>query len=38
MAPGLQITVRIGKLLFFISHAKHILWVLKRTVSMRRFF
>ena len=23
---------------FFISHPKHMLWVLKRTVSMRRFF
>ena len=26
------------KTIFFISHPKHILWVLKRTVSMRRFF
>ena len=26
------------KIIFFISHPKHILWVLKRTVSMRRFF
>ena len=26
------------KLFFFISHRKHMLWVLKRTVSMRRFF
>ena len=26
------------KNIFFISHAKHMLWVLKRTVSMRRFF
>ena len=33
----LQIRVRIGKL-FFISHPKRMLWVLKRTVSMRRFF
>ena len=24
--------------MFFISHPKHVLWVLKRTVSMRRFF
>ena len=23
---------------FFISEPKHMLWVLKRTVSMRRFF
>ena len=23
---------------FFISHPKHMLWVLKRTFSMRRFF
>ena len=26
------------KIVFFISHPKHILWVLKRTVSMRPFF
>ena len=26
------------KIIFFISHPKHMLWVLKRTVSMRRFF
>ena len=26
------------KIVFFISHPKHMLWVLKRTVSMRRFF
>ena len=26
------------KFIFFISHPKHMLWVLKRTVSMRRFF
>ena len=26
------------KIIFFISHQKHMLWVLKRTVSMRRFF
>ena len=26
------------KTIFFISHPKHMLWVLKRTVSMRRFF
>ena len=26
------------KTIFFISHLKHMLWVLKRTVSMRRFF
>ena len=26
------------KLLFLIFHPKHMLWVLKRTVSMRRFF
>ena len=23
---------------FFISHPKHMLWVLKRTLSMKRFF
>ena len=27
-----------SKTIFFISHAKHMLWVLKRTVSMRQFF
>ena len=26
------------KIIFFISHPKHMLWVLKRIVSMRRFF
>ena len=26
------------KIIFFISHPKHMLWVLKRTVSMWRFF
>ena len=26
------------KTIFFISHPKHLLWVLKRTLSMRRFF
>ena len=26
------------KTIFFISHPKHMLWALKRTVSMRRFF
>ena len=26
------------KISFFISHPKHMLWILKRTVSMRRFF
>ena len=26
------------KIIFFISHAKHMLWVLKRTISMRRLF
>ena len=26
------------KIISFISHPKHILWVLKRTVSTRRFF
>ena len=29
---GLQIRVHIGELFFFISHRKHMLWVLKRTV------
>ena len=35
---GLQITVPNGKLFFFVSEPKQMLWVLKRTVSMRRFF
>ena len=26
------------EIIFFISHPKHMLWVLKRTVSLRRFF
>ena len=26
------------KIIIFISHPKHMLWVLKRTVSMRQFF
>ena len=26
------------KTIFFISHPKHMLWVLERTVSMRQFF
>ena len=26
------------KIIFFISHQKNMLWVLKRTVSLRRFF
>ena len=26
------------KIIFLISQPKHMLWVLKRTVSMRRFF
>ena len=26
------------KIIFFISNPKHMLWVLKRTVSLRRFF
>ena len=35
---GLQIRVHIGKLFFFISHRKHMLWVLQRTASMRWIF
>ena len=35
---GLQIRVRTGKIFFLISQQKHMLWVLKRTVSMRRGF
>ena len=34
----LQIRVYNQKNIFFISGPKHMLWVLKRTVSMRRFF
>ena len=26
------------KIIYFISHPKHMLWVPKRTVSMRQFF
>ena len=26
------------KIIFLISHPKHMLWVLKRTVSVKRFF
>ena len=26
------------KIIFFISHPKYMVWVLKRTVSVRRFF
>ena len=26
------------KIIFFIAHPKHMLWVLNRTVSMTRFF
>ena len=26
------------KIIFFTSHPKHMLWVLKRTVSLRQFF
>ena len=34
---GLQIRKHM-KIIFLISQLKHMLWVLKRTVSMRRFF
>ena len=33
-APDKSVYLKI----IFISEAKHMLWVLKRTVSMRRFF
>ena len=36
LLSGLQIRVHIEKL--FISHPTHMLWVLKRTVSMRWLF
>ena len=37
--PGLLIRVTVyWKTIFFVSHPKHMLWVLKRTVSMRQFF
>ena len=36
--PGLQIRVCILKLFFLISKPIHVFWVLRRTVSMRRFF
>ena len=44
LAPGEKSLVCIPdksaywKSIFFISHPKHMLWVLKKTVSMRRFF
>ena len=34
---GLQIRL-FSKIIIFISQSKHMLWVLKRTVSMRLFF
>ena len=37
LMAGLQIRGRIGILYFIISHPKHMLCVLKRTISMRRF-
>ena len=36
--PGLQIRVRIEKLFSLFLIQKNMLWVLKRTISMRRFF
>ena len=36
--PDLQMRESNYKLIFFISHRKHMLWVLKRSVSMRQFF
>ena len=38
LSTGLQFRVRNENLNFFISQSKHMLWVLKRTISMRRFF
>ena len=38
MISGFKLRVRIEKLNFLISQPKHMLWVLGRTVSMRRFF
>ena len=35
---GIQLRVCNRKIMFFISQPKHMLWVLKRTVSMRQFF
>ena len=35
---GLQIRVRLGKLFSLFLIQNNLLWVLKRTVSMRRFF
>ena len=37
LIPGLQFRVR-NENLTLIPQPKHILWVLKRTVSIRRFF
>ena len=36
--PGLKLRVYTKKINFPISQPKHMLWELKRTVSMRRFF
>ena len=36
--PGLYLKSVHSKINFLISQPKHMLWVLKRTVSMRQFF
>ena len=36
-STGLKLRVRNENFNFLISQPKHMLWVLKRTVSMRRF-
>ena len=36
--PGLRVKCILEKYFFFISQPNHMLWVLKRTVSIRRFF
>ena len=36
--PGLALEIVVRKEKHLISQQKHMLWVLKRTVSMRRFF
>ena len=35
---GPKLSMRTKKIFFFISRPQHMLWVLKRTVSLRRFF
>ena len=38
LSQGLKLRVHTKKMFFLISQPKHMLWVLKRKFSMRRFF